>query len=231
MLLVGQFKKPQSALEKLENFLSQFDHRPKYIKKGVYRDHNVQVILNSESNPVKLYADADESFMEKMDKLSQNSDLLISKFKRLLGDNLIGDQGDKYYAQRAAGETATIPFHDANGRQELGNGTQGTPGKTDTYSALQGPVAASRKTWTSGYPKTNDADADNTGAGVDIVTWLTSWTKADFNATGLSGGVIHNAAGSPVAGSNILTYWTITAFNKTADDTLKIFINHNFLGV
>lgn len=231
MQLIGQFKKPQSLAERIEAQLSKFDHRPKYIKKGVYRDHNVQVILNPESNPVKLFADANERFMEKMDKLSQDPAILVSKFRRLLGDNLIGDQGDKYYAQRAAGETATIPFHDVNGRQELGNGTQGTPGKTDTYSALQGPVTTSRKTWTSGYPKTNDADPDNTGGGVDIITWLTSWTKSDFNSTGLSGGVIHDAAGSPVAGTNILTYWTIAAFNKTADDTLKIFINHNFLGV
>lgn len=162
------------------------------------------------------------SFDEKLRKLY---DYLIK------GKNLVGDQGDLFYAQQGANEAPTNDFTGANGRQELGNGAQGAPGKTDTYSALIGPIVASRKIIDATYPKTNDGDADNTGAATDTVSWLTSWTKADFNDGGITGGVIHNAGASPVGGSVLLTYWTITTFAKTADDTLKIFVNHNMLGV
>ena len=227
------FVKPPSWFERLvEPVLSRLDSRSKYVKRNVYTDYNVLAVLESpEKDKTKIFADPNEKIINYFETMTLD-DKLKQLWKHYFhGKNLVGDEGDKYYAQKAAGETPTNDFGSANGRQELGNGTQGTPGKTDTYSALIGPVTASRKAIDATYPKTNDGDADNTGAAVDSVTWLTSWTKADFNSTGLSGGVIHNAAASPVAGSVLLTYWTITAFNKTADDTLKVFINHNFLGV
>lgn len=220
-----------SLKEKIEKVLHIQDNSPKYIKKNVYKDFNVLAVLKGpENNLNKIFADPNEAIIEKIE--SRTIDDRINAIKKFIkGANLVGDEGDKYYAQSAASETPSTDFSDANGRQELGNGTQGTPGKSDTYSALQGPVTASRKAIDGTYPKTNDGDADNTGAAVDTISWLTSWTKADFNASGISGGVIHDAGASPVAGSVILTYWTITAFNKTADDTLKVFVNHNFLGV
>jgi len=218
--------------QKLEKILHIQDNSPRYIKKNVYKDANVCVILETPEDKKKreIFADPNPKLIDYFECMTLDD--RIDRIKRFFkGVNLVGDEGDKYYAQAAASETPTNDFSSANGRQELGNGTQGTPGKTDTYSALIGPVTASRKIIDATYPKTNDGDADNTGAAVDTVSWLTSWTKADFNSTGLSGGVIHNAAASPVAGSVLLTYWTIAAFNKTADDTLKIFINHNMLGV
>jgi len=127
-------------------------------------------------------------------------------------------------------ETPTSDFDGSSGRMELRTGTA-TPAKADTYQQVTTPVTASRKAIDSNYPKTNDGDSDNTGAGTDIVTWLTSWTTSDFNATSIIGGCIHVGAASPANGTKLLTHFTITSFDKTASDTLKIFVNHTFNGV
>jgi len=222
-VVLGQFKAPTFS-EKLMSFI---DKDSRYIKRNVRKDFNIVAVLespgmgkNGSTKKRIMYADAlpEETRIE-----------TIKKWIR--GMNLVTNDGDQYYAERSCGQTPAVPFQDANGRMELGNGAQPTPNKTNTYSALASPIAASRKALNAGYPKTNDADPDNTGSGIRIASWLTSWTKADFNAVGITGGVIHDAAGSPVAGSLLLTFWTITAFDKTADDTLKIFVNHQFLGV
>ena len=216
--------------EKIEKVLHIQDHSSRYIKKNVYKDYNVLVVLEGpEGDKNKIFADPNESIIEKIETRTIDDRITLIK-KWIKGMNLVGNDGDTFYAQAAASEAPTNDFAGANGRQELGNGSQGTPGKTDTYSALIGPVTASRKIIDATWPKTNDGDADNTGAAVDTVLSASPVLSAS-NSVGLSGGVVHNAAGSPVAGSVLLTYWTITAFNKTADDTLKIFINHNFLGV
>ena len=106
-----------------------------------------------------------------------------------------------------------------------------TPAKGDTYTSVTTPITASRKVKDSGYPKTNDSDSDNTGAGTDIVTWRTSWTTSDFNATAIIGGCFHVGGASPGSSDKLLTHYSITSFNKTASDTLKIFVNHTFNGV
>ena len=106
-----------------------------------------------------------------------------------------------------------------------------TPAKADTYQQVATPVTASRKAIDANYPKTNDGDGDNTGAGTDIVTWRTSWATSDFNQTGIIGGCIHVGGASPANATKVLTHYTITSFDKTASDTLKIFVNHTFTGV
>ena len=139
--------------------------------------------------------------------------------------NIVTNAGDRWYAQRAAGETPTNNFN----TMVLGNGTQPTWGKTSNYSNLGGPISGSAKVVSSGYPKTNDTDPDNTGGGVDVVTWKFSWAKADFSATGINQAVI--TIPSPTSGSPILTGFNMTAFDKTSNDTLTIFVNHSFEGV
>lgn len=150
--------------------------------------------------------------------------------KWFFAKNIVNDEGDKFYAQRGAGESPTQGFAGANGRMELRTGAA-TPAKTDTYGNVTTPVTTSRKIITSGYPKTNDADVDNTGAGIDIVTWLTSWTKTDFSASGIVGGCIHDGAAAPVSGTKLLTHFSVSSFSKTTDDTLKGFINHQMNGI
>lgn len=140
------------------------------------------------------------------------------------GSNIVTNDGDTYYAQRMAAETPTNTFtlHELQ--------TAGTPGKAANRSNFTAAVAGTQKTNSAGYPKTNDADSDNTGAGVDICTHLAEYTKADFNDTGLSHGIITNP--TPGASEVILTGYAFAAsFDKTADDTLKVFVNHEALGV
>ena len=144
--------------------------------------------------------------------------------------NIVTNDGDLYYAQKSVGGTPTSDFGGSDGRMELRTGSA-TPAKAHVYSDVTTPVTASRKIKDSTYPKTADDDSDNTGAGADIVTWRTSWTTSDFNATAIIGGCFHAGGASPASGAKLLTHFSITSFNKTASDTLKIFVNHTFNGV
>ena len=148
----------------------------------------------------------------------------------LYAKNIVTNDGDLYYAQKSVGGTPTTDFGGSDGRMELRTGSA-TPAKAHVYSDVTTPVTASRKAKDSGYPKTADDDSDNTGSGTDIVTWRTSWTTSDFNATAIIGGCFHAGGASPASGAKLLTHFSITSFNKTASDTLKIFVNHTFNGV
>lgn len=137
--------------------------------------------------------------------------------------NIVTDEGDKYYAQRGAAETPTQAFTTfvmASARATAWD-------KADVFSNITA-IAGSTQVTDATYPKTNDGDADNTGAGVDKVTWRVSYTAASFSGI-IVAGVITIA--SPIAGSFLLTGFDFTSFTKTTSDTLKVFVNHEMLGV
>lgn len=139
------------------------------------------------------------------------------------GSNIVTDAGDIHYAQKAAGEAVTNAF----GVLELASA--GTPAKGADRSAFT-PIASTEKAHDAGYPTTNDADSDNSGSGADVVSYLTSYTTGDFNATGITHGIITNA--TPGASEPILTGFAFAAsFDKTSSDTLKVFVNHEQSGV
>lgn len=102
-------------------------------------------------------------------------------------------------------------------------------GKTSTYATLT-VITGSEKAPTATYPKVNDQDADNTGKATDSITYKYEWTAADFNnAAILCGGIMVAAASGT---DPLLTHFKFTAaFEKTASDTLTLYVNHNFLGV
>lgn len=141
-------------------------------------------------------------------------------------NNIVTDAGDKHYAQRAAGESPTDVFQ--TGRLVLGT-TGNAPAKGSVYSDITAVVSGSLKAFDATYPKTADGDADNTGAGVDIITYRVSYTTAEANSAGITRLAITIA--SPVGGSPLLMYATVTSFTKTASDTLKVFVNHTFNGI
>ena len=143
--------------------------------------------------------------------------------------NIVTNDGDLYYAQQAVEGTPTSDFGGSSGRMELRTGSA-TPAKAHVYSDVTTPVTASRKAIDAGFPKVNDGDSDNTGSGTDIVTWRTSWTTSDFNSNAIIGGCIHVGGASPASGTKLLTHFSLTSFNKTSSDTLKIFVNHTFNG-
>ncbi len=156
--------------------------------------------------------------------------------KRLISAaNLVVDTGDIWYAQRAASEATTNVFTTGY----LSSVTWTTITKaidTDDLANITLAAGTGEKTVTATYPKTNDADADNTGAGVDIVSHLFSYTKTDFNDPSVAAGAISSAAVTSWGGSAgedpIMTgYDFASVFDKTANDTLKVFVNHTMNGV
>lgn len=139
------------------------------------------------------------------------------------GANIVTDAGDIYYAQVAASESPTNAF----GIGELASA--GTPGKAADRSAFT-VIGSTQKAHSATYPKTNDADADNTGAGTDVVTRLQSYAKGDFTAASITHGIVTNV--TPGASEPLLTGYAFAAgFAKTANDTLKVFQNHTMNGV
>ena len=150
------------------------------------------------------------------------------------GANIVTDAGDIFYAKAAVGEAQSANEDFLNGNFVLQNpGIQDSTLKTDTYLQVTTPIAATLKAFvaTPNYPLRNDADPDNTGAGVDVVTYLVSYTTGDFNDTGINGGAILNDLTTPATTALLLTHFLLTSFNKTASDTLKVFVNHTMNGV
>lgn len=142
----------------------------------------------------------------------------------IIGANLITDAGDLHYAQRAVSEALTNAF----GIIEMGTAHTAVPAKAHNRSNIT-VAAGSQKAHDATYPKRNDSDPDNTGAGVDIVTFRTSYTTAENNNAGLTEYIITNV--TPAASEPILTHADLTAFTKTSSDTLKMFGNHTFNGI
>lgn len=138
--------------------------------------------------------------------------------------NLISNAGDVFYAQKMAGEVPTNSFANL----VLGSGSS-SPTKTSTYNSIT-VIANTNKAPEATYPKTNDADADNSYAGANVVTYKYYYGKTDFTAASITEGVITVA--SPTSGSPVLCHFRFpTGFEKTADDTLTVFVNHESEGV
>lgn len=201
--------------ERLEKFKSWQDHLPNFIKKGIRTNKTNNIIAVRERH------------------LGD-----VSGFKKqyFYTHNIVTVDGNAFYAKQGGGLTPAVTFLDANNRCELQNPASApTPANTDVYSNVSNPITASRKAITATYPLVSDPDADNTGAGGTILSWDYSWLTTDFNtasANNIYGGCVHDAGGSPVSGSKLLTHWAFaTSFEKLATDKLKIFVNHQFLGV
>lgn len=141
--------------------------------------------------------------------------------KYIPGANIVTNSGDLHYAERGAAETPT------NSYVGFRLGTAATaPTKTDTDVTTF--LTGSGKNLTATYPKTNDSDGDNTGAGTDVVSWAVSYTTAEANGTGIQElAIVDNITTPTVA----LTHALFAAsFDKTSSDTLKVFVNHTMNG-
>lgn len=137
--------------------------------------------------------------------------------------NIVCTAGSKYYAMSAVGETPTNDFAGASAGIRLGTGTT-TPAVTDTD--VKTYVTSSAKAISSGYPKTNDTDANNTGAGVNVVTWKYEWAKNDFTGDGVAELAVVDDTTTPTA--CLMHALFASAFNQNATDTLTLFVNHAF---
>lgn len=152
----------------------------------------------------------------------------------IYGANIVGNDGDIFYAKQAAEESQAAEENFFEGNFVMQNpGIQDTPAKTDTFVNITTSIAASLKAFvaTPNYPLTDDQDSDNTGAGLNVTTYLVSYSTSDFNANGINGGAILDDLTAPATSAKLLTHFSITAFNKTASDNLKVFVNHSLVGV
>jgi len=139
------------------------------------------------------------------------------------GENIVTDAGDIFLAQRAAAETPTNTF------TTWEQCSAGTPGKAANRGSFTA-IASSQLVQDTGYPKTNDNDADNTGAGTDVRTSRASYSAASFAHAAITHAIITNP--TPGATEPILTGFAWAAsINKTSQDTLKVFHNATMNGV
>ncbi len=147
------------------------------------------------------------------------------------GDNLITDAGDRHYAERVDdSHNGPVSFTNAFDIFELGTGHTGVAAKGDDRSDITGFVASSQKVFDATYPLHNDPDGDNSGSGVDIVSYRVSYTTGEANSAGIDHLIVTNV--TPGASEPIMTHAEFgAAFEKTASDTLKVFLNHQMNGV
>jgi hypothetical protein len=142
----------------------------------------------------------------------------------LAGHNLVSTAGELHYAQLIAQESPTNAF----GVMELASAVPGVPAASDDRSDYT-IISSSEKAFEATYPKRNDGDADNTGAGVDVFTYKCAWSAAAGNWADIDGGIITNS--SPGASEAILTGFTITNFAKDSSTSLNLWVNHAPTGV
>jgi hypothetical protein len=157
--------------------------------------------------------------------LAIRRNIYTGELLKIHGINIVTDAGDKFYAQKAMGETPTIAFNTLGGLRLGTNATTPTKAHTDVGTFLAGSGHTIKAT----YPKTADADTDNTGAGVDIASWTYEYLTTEGNGADIAEGAVVNSITSPTAA---LTHFLFAAlFTKTAADTLKVIVNHQFNGV
>ena len=146
-----------------------------------------------------------------------------------------GSAASAVYGCMILGSADTTPHQD-NTYGANGAGGSGNTFASGAYDSTRVSGVNTTKTLTDLYPRFNDNDADNTGGATDQVTWAYSWTKGDFNTTGqtdLNSGVIVDRAqaATPATAAKLLcTFEFASPFEKTANDTLKVFVNHTFEG-
>lgn len=152
--------------------------------------------------------------------------------------NRVVAEGTKYYAQRGANETPTYTFN--AGKLALASSYRVTEasGTAQTLNSLVFTSGTSGiRAFDSTYPKTNDSDTDNTGAGTSVATYRRTYTTSEANFTIKALAICRaGATTNPAAASalrKILNYLTFSAaeqITKTSSQTLKVFVNHTFSG-
>jgi len=148
--------------------------------------------------------------------------------KHIWGKNLVTDAGDVWYAESACGESPTNTFANLYLATACAEGG-GDPLKDSNYGDFTVHDPSGEKAKTATYPKSNDQDGDNTGAGTDIVTWLFEYTTGDGPFVAVTHSFIAKA--SATGTDPILNgYKWAAAWAKDDATSAKIFANHEMLG-
>lgn len=161
--------------------------------------------------------------------------------------NVVTNDGDEFYARRAQGTANTATNANfVSAKLELAT-TSNSVAETNTYgyntgttnggfsgwngSAHADVIASSGKNVSSGYSKISDDDGDNSAnSNVRTLAYKFDYATGDFNHTSITNGAVYDSnVSSPTASTKILTHFQFSAaFAKTANDTLKVFVNHTF---
>jgi hypothetical protein len=144
--------------------------------------------------------------------------------RRIKGKNIVTDAGDVWYAQKSCTEAATNTFANLY----LATAGPAIPAKADNYGSFTFH-AGSEKAKTATYPKTADADADNTGAGTDVVSWKFEYTTGDGPFVAVTHSFI-SKAGAGAADPILNSYKWGVAWAKDASTSAKVFCNHTMNG-
>lgn len=150
------------------------------------------------------------------------------KVRHIWGKNIVTNEGDKWYAQSACGEETTNAFANlylATACDEA----DGNPTKTSTYGNFTIHDPSGEKAKSANYPKTNDDDGDNTGPGVDIVSWKFEYTTGDGPFVDVTHSFIAKASASGTDPILNGYKWT-AAWSKDGSTSAKVFANHEMLG-
>ena len=259
LLPIIELENPKARLER---YLSFSDKRPNFLKRNIYNALNWNAIaVKFEYKPDKEVIEksqilggelmyVDPIFEKQVEILQLQKKFNSARLKDILKNwksswiaamNLITNDGEIGYTIEVDRDKSPAANEDffatAASREQLANpAAQNTPLAADTWDQFDTPNGAkidgSNKVYDASYPIQDDPDADNTTAGVDVLSFLVSYTTGDFNDGGVTikNFAIHDQV-TPVDATKLLTHGTIAAFNKTSSDTLKFFINHEQRGV
>lgn len=149
--------------------------------------------------------------------------------RHIWGKNIVTNAGDVWYAEKACGQEPTDVFANLY-LATANNEADGNPTKTSNYSNFTvHDDPSGEKAVTATYPKTDDDDGDNTGAGADIVSWKFEYTTGD----GPFVDITHSFIAKEGAGTTnpILNgYKWAAAWSKDGSTSAKVFANHEMLG-
>jgi len=159
----------------------------------------------------------------------QNVVVLLKKKKKLIdfvfGQNIVTTTGEIFYAQKACNESPTNAYT----TMWLASNGPATPAKTDNRGNFT-DIAASNKANSSGYPKSNDNDTDNTGTGNNVISWLFSYAANDGNFAGIGWCYVTKTANT--ANDSLLCSVKFAAnWAKDSNTSAKVFVNHGENGV
>ncbi len=197
-----------------EAFQSWKDHSPHYVKRNeeINIDSNVIAILKFPDGHIEPH----------------------------FTHNIVVTTGDQYYAELVEnGKNATGPPTNDFDTMTLGNPVgNDTIAKSDNFSNLGSPIAGSIKLIDVlgapfDYPRLDDQDTANPGAGAFIFTWRTSYLTTDFDtdaANDVRSGVI--VISTATGTDPILNHWNFTSpFAKPSTAALVVWVNHTLVGV
>lgn len=150
------------------------------------------------------------------------------KKRFIWGKNLVTDAGDVWYAEQACiGVAGSGDPTDVFANLYLATGGPETPGKTDNYGEFTGVTGEKAKTAT--YPKVSDDDEDNTGSGVDIVSWKFEYTTGDGPFVDVTHSFIAKV-GATGTDPILNSYKWAAAWSKDGSTSAKVFANHEMSG-